>query len=243
MSFCLSKHALHVSYVLTHGAGEDTCAQLLPRLTPADQARAARFLLLKDRVAFCVGRALVRKLLSQLAPEPPGGWRLTQNAFGKPALVPAPGVPDIRFNISHAAGVVAIALSLDREIGVDVESSDHPVDCLDIARSQFSFVEVELLESLSAKDRRDAFFAIWTLKEAWTKARGAGLSLPLSDFAFTLNPLSISFSPLLAEDPRAWFLLQDHLSPTLQLAVAAPRLPHEHLTLTKSQLSLTDLLQ
>jgi 4'-phosphopantetheinyl transferase len=241
MSFCLSNRSLDVSYVLTGGAGETSCARLLPQLTPEDRARAARFLLVKDQLAFCVGRVLVRRLLSQYAPEPAGGWRIAQSEFGKPALLPAPGVPDIRFNISHSTGVVAVAISLEREIGVDVESVDDKIDFLEIARSQFSFVEVELLESLSRQSQRDAFFTLWTLKEAWTKARGTGLSLSLSDFAFTLDPLTISFSPQLALDPKAWFFSQDRLSPTLRLAIAAQRRPEEQLTYSKREVRLAEL--
>jgi 4'-phosphopantetheinyl transferase len=241
MNACLSNGSLHVSYVLTGSAGDQACARLLPQLTPEDRARAARFLLVKDQLAFCVGRVLVRRLLSQYAPEPAGGWRIAQNEFGKPALVPTPGLPDIRFNISHSTGVVAVAISLDREIGVDVESVEHQVDFLDIARSQFSFVEVELLESLSKQSQRDAFFTLWTLKEAYAKARGAGLSLSLSDFAFTLDPPTICFSPQLAEDPRAWFFMHDHLSPTLQLAVAARRRPDERLAFSRHEVPLTQL--
>jgi len=233
--------AIDVRYVLTHDAGDDEYARLLPQLNPDDRARAARFLLLKDRIAFAAGRILVRRLLSQHAPEPASGWQLTQNAFGKPALAPHPGLPDLRFNVSHTKGVVAAALTFGREIGIDVESLDHPVDFLEIARSQFSFVEVELLESLAKQNQRDAFFALWTLKEAWTKARGAGLSIPLSDFAFTLDPLGICFSPQLAEDPHAWFFLRDRISPTLQLAIAAHRRPHERLTCSKHEVPLTDL--
>ncbi len=239
MSSCLDRAALHVSYVLTGEAGDEACGRLLPQLSAEDRARAARFLLVKDQLAFCVGRVLLHNLLSQHFAEPASGWRIAQNDSGRPALVP--GAPGVRYNISHSTGVVAVAISREREIGLDVESVEHPVDLLDIARSRFSFVEVELLESLSKQSQRDAFFTLWTLKEAYAKARGTGLPLSLSDFAFTLDPPVICFSAELAEDPHAWFFMHDHLSPTLQLAVAARRLPNERLSYSKHEIPLNHL--
>ena len=99
--------------------------------------------------------------------EPPEGWRFEEDAYGKPEVVRSAGAADLRFNISHCEGIVAAAFSLGRNVGVDVESVEHVVDYLDVARSQFAAAEVELLEALPEIEQRGAFFSLWTLKEAY----------------------------------------------------------------------------
>jgi 4'-phosphopantetheinyl transferase len=238
----LPGNTIELSYVFTSHAGDQAYARLLPQLTPEDRTRAAQFRQLKDRIAFATGRVLLEQSLNRRAAPPPEGWRLALNPHGKPALVPHPSSPDLRFNISHTGGAVAVALALGRDIGVDAESIDRSVDPLAIARSQFAPAEAALLESLAEPARRRAFFQLWTLKEAYAKATGEGLSLPLAGFAFTLDPPAITFSPQHPGDPAAWFFSLDRLSPTHQLAIAAQRQTGETLICRKRQVDLATLL-
>jgi 4'-phosphopantetheinyl transferase len=242
MNSYLSEQTIEICYILTGVAGEDAYARLFPRLTPLEQARALQFLLLKDRLAFSAGRLLIRKLLSQYGTEPPGGWSLVENAYGKPAIAPKSGSEDIRFNISHSTGVVVAALARERDIGVDVELVVYEEgDYLDLARTQFTATEFKLLEALHGRQRSEAFFSLWTLKESYAKARGIGLSLSMSDFAFSLDPPSISFASQGSEKPDHWFFWQDQLSTSHVLAIAAQRLPEEQLICCIRQMSLREL--
>ncbi len=241
MSSCQFNHKLDVRYVFMSDAGDDEYARLSSHLNPVELAQANRFLLLKDRLAFSAGRALVRKILSEYSIEPPEGWRFEPNLYGKPAIVCIPEIADLRFNISHATGIVVAAFSLEREIGVDVEYIEQKADYLELARTQFAATEIELLEALPHQQQTDAFFALWTLKEAYTKAQGMGLSITFSEFAFSLEPPTISFSSQATERPDDWFFWQDRLSPSHLLAIAAQQQPGEQLICCKEQIDLREL--
>src|SRR5947209_13180911 len=148
MSTGLCSRELQVRYVRTGSRDVEWLSRLAPKLTPDEQTRAGRFLFAKDRLAFAVGRALVRQTLTQHAAEPSGGWQFVCNPHGKPELRPGPATPPVHFNISHCAGMVAAAFAWEREIGVDVECVDRGGATAEIARSYFAPEEVRVLESL-----------------------------------------------------------------------------------------------
>ena len=95
-------------------------------------------------------------------------------------------LPDLRFNISHTDGLIACAVTIGREVGVDVEHINRHLTH-DVADRFFAPREVADLQSLPDEEQQRVFFDYWTLKEAYIKARGFGLALPLGDFAFTLQ--------------------------------------------------------
>jgi 4'-phosphopantetheinyl transferase len=199
---------------------------LLPLLDSGEQARAFRFVFPRDRLTFALGRVLVRRLLSQYREPPHRGWRFVLNPYGRPEL-PDPGDPPLRFSLSHCRGYVAAACVPGREIGIDVERSDRDCDFAAIARSFFSPAEVEALEARRTEERRPAFFAYWTLKESYIKARGMGLSIPLAQFSFTLDPVAIRFGPGIADDPERWRFWRANPEPDCQLAAAVSIRPGE----------------
>ena len=244
MSTDLSALTIGVWYLLTLEAGKDAYNRLLPRLSVGERARADEFRFVKDKLNFAASRVLLQRMLSEFSNIPAGGWSFVQNDYGKPALSPASGMESIRFNISHTAGALVVGVARDRDIGVDVELVKHKgIDCLDVARSQFAIAEFELLQNLEGQDRHEAFYSLWTLKEAYTKARGIGLCLPLSDFGFRLNPPSIVFSPEFSERRGSWFFWQDRISAEHVLAVAAEQYPDEKLICDPRQISLQELLE
>jgi 4'-phosphopantetheinyl transferase len=242
MDFNLSDHTIDVQYVLTCDAGDEAYISLLAQLPPEERSRAEQFMLLNDRVAFAAGRVLVRRMLSSYFGTPTPDWRFLLNSHGKPEVARLSGSPDVRFNLSHSAGIVVAACSLERDIGIDVENTWNQLDFLEVARSQFSKREIATLESLSGEAQRDAFFALWTLKEAYTKAIGTGLSRSLADFSFSLDPPTISFSVDGGDDPEHWFFRSTNLPPAYLLAIAARRRPEEELICRLSQVDLARLL-
>jgi 4'-phosphopantetheinyl transferase len=191
-----------------------------------EHARMARFVFDRDRRAFLLTRALVRTTLSRYAPVAPADWKFIANVHGRPEILDRPdGVPDLRFNISHTDGLIACAVTIGREVGVDVENVGRRVEH-DIAGRFFAPTEVTDLRALPGDQQPRAFFDYWTLKEAYIKARGFGLALPLGDFAFKLqppNPPSIAFEPALDDDPATWQFLQDWPTPQHRLALAIRR--------------------
>lgn len=173
-------------------------------LTDAERARARHFVgpLLQRR--FVAARAQLRALLGRHLDRDPRSLVFLLNEFGKPRLADHPGV---HFSLSHSQDRALLAVSEGPEIGVDLEMM-RPVDHLDLARRYFHPDEISAIERHD--DPRQAFFRIWTLKEAVVKAIGLGLSLPLDGFAVSIagpHPVMAIAPP---EAPGAWWL---HLEP------------------------------
>lgn len=195
-------------------------------LTPEELARAARFFRDVDRERFVVARATARLQLSRFGGLPPRDWRFEMNRHGRPEVSNLPaGAPILRFNISHTNGLVAVVLAGDREVGVDVEWVNRGLTH-DVAGRFFAPREVADLRTRPAEDQPRVFFDYWTLKEAYIKARGLGLALPLQHFAFVLTPPqppSITFDEALPDDPASWQFAQGWPTPDHRLGLAIRR--------------------
>ena len=219
--------AVHVDLLHTDNADAWAQREAYRALMSADeQARMARLIFERDRRRFLLTRALVRTMLSRYANVPPAQWSFVENVHGRPEIVDRPsGVPDLRFNISHTDGLIACAVTIGREVGVDVEHIGRRLTH-DVAGRFFAPSEVHDLTRLPDEEQQRVFFDYWTLKEAYIKARGFGLALPLADFAFTLSPSEpprIAFEPSLDDDPATWQFAQDWPTPQHRLALAVRR--------------------
>jgi 4'-phosphopantetheinyl transferase len=151
-------------------------------LSSDEAARAARFHFAVDRQRFIISRALLRTILASYLAREAWGLSFSYSSKEKPSLSPAYSGEGLTFNLSHSGSVVLLALTRRREIGVDVEQirSNFEVDA--IARRFFSTQEQQQLAALPEEQRFEAFFRCWTRKEAYIKATGEGLSLPLHQF-------------------------------------------------------------
>ena len=223
----LPLNAVHVDLVHTDNA--DAWANreaYLALMSPDEHERMARLIFERDRRRFLLTRALVRTMLSRYTHVPPAGWKFIENIHGRPEILERPaGVPDLRFNISHTDGLIACAVTIGREVGVDVEHIGRRLTH-DVAGRFFAPKEVNDLSKLPEDEQRRVFFDYWTLKEAYIKARGFGLALPLADFSFTLSPPSpprIAFEPSLDDDPGSWQFAQDWPTPQHRLGLAVRR--------------------
>ncbi|WP_020590112.1 4'-phosphopantetheinyl transferase family protein [Desulfobacter curvatus] len=172
-------------------------------LCPAEIRKADRYLKPSDRHLSLVSRALVRYLIAGVTRQDPQSLSFSTNEHGKPFLV---GFPDIHFNLSHSHGVAVCALCRNTDVGVDVEDVGRRTD-LSIAKRFFSSSEAALVSKASGAEKRKLFFDIWTLKEAYIKAVGKGLSIPLNSFSFnaTETEIQITFSGTGRTDPRWQF--------------------------------------
>jgi 4'-phosphopantetheinyl transferase len=150
--------------------------------------KAAKFYFEKDRARFIVAHGLLRLILSRYAQSEPGELGFRLSAYGKPALDVESGGDAIRFNLSHSHGLALVAVTRHREIGVDLEWIRDDLEVEQIACRFFSPREVAMLHELPEAMRNEAFFRCWTLKEAYIKALGKGLSLPLDRFTVSLAP-------------------------------------------------------
>lgn len=191
-------------------------------LSDDERERIGRLRFACDRHTALVTRALVRDVLSRYGDRPPERWKFVRGTHGKPDVDPALGCP-LRFNVSHTFGRVACAVTLDRDIGVDVEASDRPGETVELADRFFSPDEVHALRSLPPHEQRARFFVYWALKESYIKARGLGLALPLDQFAFRLDdsgPIAIRFGPRIVDDPSSWTFHHAWASEQHSLAVS-----------------------
>jgi 4'-phosphopantetheinyl transferase len=165
----------------------DLLARLAGTLADDERSRAGRFRFPEHRDRFVAGRGVQHDILSRYLGVPPAQLRYRFSAHGKPAL-DLPGAGDLRFNVSNSHTLALYALTRGREVGVDVEHLHPMPDAGDVARRFFSAPENEVFARVPAAERELAFFTCWTRKEAYIKAVGEGLSMPLDCFDVTLVP-------------------------------------------------------
>jgi 4'-phosphopantetheinyl transferase len=206
--------------------GSSVATACLQFLNESEKARLDRFAVKDAALQYLVTHALVRTTLSKYADVPPQAWEFETNAYGRPHISQPHPFHDLRFNLSNTTGLVACAISMDCEIGVDVENVARPLDAEELAPSVFAAPELADFRASASEERRNRFFSYWTLKESYIKARGMGLSLPLDAFWFELGDKS----PLLyvtdrcADVPERWRFYR--FAPTdahmMAVAVAPP---------------------
>ena len=160
----------------------------LHNLAADEQARAERFYFERDRERFIVARGVLRAILSGYLNRVPECLSFCYSSHGKPALAGESGGDAIRFNVAHSHGVALYAVTRGREVGIDLERISFDLAVAEIAERFFSRREVAMLRTLPTEVQRQAFFRCWTRKEAYIKARGEGLSLPLDQFDVSLAP-------------------------------------------------------
>ena len=157
-------------------------------LSEEEVRRAMQFHFEKDRLHWIVAHGILRRLLGQYLDIDPHKVRFMINAYGKPFTVYPPHGSRLQFNLSHSADLALFAVAYDRRVGVDVEYMRASVNCEALAQYHFSANECAALLTLPAAVRQEAFFHCWSRKEAYVKARGEGLSIPLGQFDVSLAP-------------------------------------------------------
>jgi 4'-phosphopantetheinyl transferase len=159
----------------------------LRTLAAEECLRAERFYFQRDRDRFIVAHGILRALLGRYLDTRPESLSFTYGLHGKPALTSRVD-NTIRFNISHSRGTALYAISRGREIGIDLELVRDDLEVERIAAIFFSRNEISELFALPSELMRRAFFLCWTRKEAYIKAKGEGLSMPLDQFEVSLVP-------------------------------------------------------
>lgn len=183
--------------------------QLSVLLSADEQARAARFHFQRDRQYYVVARSALRQVLAAYLTADPKELTFSYSAKSKPALSGTHADHGLAFNVSHSGDLALLAFTRHRQIGVDVERIRHDFDTAAIAARFFSAAEQEQLAALPIEQRHETFFRCWTRKEAYIKATGEGLSLPLSQFDVSIG--AGSQNALLAtrpdpEESKRWTL-------------------------------------
>jgi 4'-phosphopantetheinyl transferase len=205
---------------------------LLAWLHPTELERYHRFVFDRHRLEYLATRALVRRALCAYRPIAPAAWQFRTTAHGRPEIDPPCG---LTFNLANHPTLVVCAIrpapelaveapARGPDLGVDVEPLTRGAEILAIADSVFAPDELAALRALPEPTQPDRAVALWTLKEAYIKARGLGLSLPLDGFAFAFDHAHphISFAPAITDTPERWtFRTIDVLDHRIALAIEA----------------------
>ncbi|NEQ43482.1 MAG: 4'-phosphopantetheinyl transferase superfamily protein [Leptolyngbya sp. SIOISBB] len=165
-------------------------------LDSQEENRYRTFKFQRHRFDFLCAHALSRSCLASYCQVHPTDIKFSHNQYGRPELQHPKCSPIIHFSLSHTNGIAVFAAAHLENIGIDIENTQRQLDYLQIANTSFSVSEIQEIESLSDQVLKDRFFQYWTLKEAYTKALGMGLSFPFNQCIFHISPdseESISF--------------------------------------------------
>ena len=192
-------------------------------LTPIERDRFDRFRHDEDRLMFLLGRLMARLLVGRALGIAPMAWRWREGTHGRPEIDDPHTT--LRFNVAHSAGMVVCALADGRDVGVDVEDRHrHTVD-REIVPRYCAPAEVADIDAQPAADWQNRFLLYWTLKEAYLKALGLGISVPLAEVSFTIDgdDARVAFLGSLAGADTRWSFHLTRPTDRHQLAVAASR--------------------
>lgn len=199
----LPANAIHIHLLRPEGYVDAASASSTLGQEEHQQAQAFRFQ--RDRDLYLAAHLFLRRVLSRYAPVTPEAWHFSRNAYGKPAIA-NPAYDWLQFNLSHTHGLVACAVTRERAVGVDVESLRNLSDLPSLCR--YAFAPVETADVLATPNQQlERFFSYWTLKEAYIKARGMGLNLPLQQFAFiqhTVGHWQLHCEPAAQDEGKNW---------------------------------------
>jgi 4'-phosphopantetheinyl transferase len=198
-------------------------------VAPEERRRAMAFHFDRDRRNHLLTRALVRIVLSRYASVDPRTWIFSTSEYGKPLIANDSRVgAAISFNISHTNGLILIGVTRAAALGVDTENTNR-MPPIEVASQFFAPAEVRALNALPRALRAERFLEIWTLKEAYIKARGMGVSIPLERFAFDLAPaggIELFIEPAIADRAVRWHFWLLRPSPDHVASVCVERVGH-----------------
>jgi 4'-phosphopantetheinyl transferase len=211
-----------VWYVAPPGLDEQDLAACDAVLSEEERASVRRFVSEANQRERRAARALVRAVLARYRPFDPTSWQFRTGRWGKPEIDP---LGALRFNLAHHPTLVVCAVTEGREVGIDVEPLSRSAAIAEVAETVFAPAELAELATLEDTERADRAVTLWTLKEAYIKARGMGLSLPLRDLAFRFDAPSprLVTGETVDPEPARWaFATTDIEGHRIAVALDAP---------------------
>jgi 4'-phosphopantetheinyl transferase len=194
-------------------------------LSADERSRHRRFRCADAAHQYLLAHGMLRTVLSRYADVPPAGWQFAYGEHGRPEIANPPYMA-LRFNLTHTAGLIACVIARNRACGIDAEHCIARRHLLSIARRMFSAQECAALERAGDDARLEGFYTGWTLREAYVKARGIGISFPTRKLNFTVrgeNDISLSQAPDIDGSGDDWYFRL--VKPTAEhlMAVAVER--------------------
>ena len=182
----LLAHEAHVWLTSPEAIGDEALLDRYRRLlSAAERAHLEEIGSARVRHQYLVTRALVRTTLSRYAAVRPEDWVFELSEGGRPEIA-SPTATGLRFNLSHTRGAAACLVTDGIDAGVDVENIERSLDVQGLADRRFAAAEASELEACPADGKQKHFFGLWTLKEAYLKACGHGITRPLRSVVFSL---------------------------------------------------------
>jgi 4'-phosphopantetheinyl transferase len=206
---------------------------LLARLDDAEREQAACFNFGRSRRSYVAAHVLLRHALNLGAGR--RAWRFATNPFGKPNLDPP--CNDIHFSLSHTDGLVAVAVTRGRDVGVDVESASRDPD--ETKFSSYVLASEEIADLNGFADRPGRILRLWVAKEAIVKAIGVGLLIPPTQISLRGESPHLVSLPRLYGPPAEWWLLTERYGKHW-LALAARPAPDR---VERVEMTVEDLLR
>lgn len=187
-------------------------------LSAHELERAARFRFPRDRRLFRAAHTFLRETLGRYLHRSPAELTFLVGSHGRPELEGA----ELRFNLTHTNGFAACVITAQADCGVDAEPIDRRTDIELVSKNVFTDKERSTIQASPESQRANQFFQFWTLKEAYIKARGLGLSLPLKEISFHVDDTepTVTFGPRIADDPAHWRFWSGMATARHQYAIA-----------------------
>jgi 4'-phosphopantetheinyl transferase len=213
---------LYIGLIEAIGTEEilEACRALL---SPEEHHRAGRFVQERHRRPYIFAHGLLRFALSNWEPAvAPADWSFVADRHGRPFVAGPIVAKPIHFSLSHTEGCVACVISRVEAVGVDVERVEQRDSLWATAQHVFAAEEIATMRGLPPGAFIERFFDYWTLKEAYLKARGLGLRLPLDQFAMELSgaTIAINFTGEIDDDAQRWYFTSCAPSAQHRLAIA-----------------------
>jgi 4'-phosphopantetheinyl transferase len=196
----------HLWFLETGIFGEPSATQQwLARLEQHERVRYAAYRSATAGRGYLATRALARTALAYYSGQPAERLCLGTDRLGRPQMT-SPAMPRLHFSLANTRQLAVGLFAFDRNVGVDAELV-APIGTAEIAGHFFSAQERAELATLGDAARRSRFYELWTLREAYLKARGVGLTLPLDQLVFRLTStgtVHAEFGPAIRDDPLHW---------------------------------------
>jgi len=192
-------------------------------LSVRERERYHRYHRDQDRQLFLVAHVMVRQVLSSYVDRQPDWWEFKTNRHGRPEISNRDSPPGLRFNLSHTRGYVAIVVHDDIDAGVDVERTDRIRNPRGLAERVFAEPEHAELMALEPDALDERFYELWTMKEAFIKAKGMGLAIPLDRFWFEADPdggFTLKSEEPVERHPDFWYFTLRKPTPVHVVATA-----------------------
>jgi 4'-phosphopantetheinyl transferase len=186
----------------------DFWSDAFPEILSAEESeRCARFVRAADRARYAQSHVFLRETLSLFADVAPAEWQFTRGEFGRPAIAGPMAGLGIEFNLSHTVDWAACVVTRGIACGIDIELIRPIPEALDIAQRFFAPEEFRELEELAESALQRRFFELWTEKEAWVKAHGGGLSLPVNRIVAEIQGVQLLRCPAVPNHAMSVVLL------------------------------------